>query len=90
MILNFIKSYFHFRTHGINKSPEEIQKNHGDWYYEMQDLGYNYRLNEISCGLVNQLNKELMKNFLKESKLLEGTFEAFKNISEIQLINEKI
>ena len=39
------------RTHGITKNPDEIKNNHGGWYYEMQDLGYNYRLNEISCSL---------------------------------------
>lgn len=45
-----------FRNHGINKY--NMQENHGGWYYEMQCLGYNYRLTEIQASLgITQLNK---------------------------------
>lgn len=29
------------RTHGITKAPKKMEENHGGWYYEMQELGYN-------------------------------------------------
>jgi perosamine synthetase len=30
----------------------------GPWYYEMQDLGYNYRITDIQCSLgISQLNR---------------------------------
>ena len=46
------------RTHGITKSPELLQENHGEWYYEMQTLGYNYRFSDISSALgISQLKK---------------------------------
>lgn len=44
------------RTHGITK--ESMRENHGAWFYEMQTLGYNYRLTDIQCALgITQLAK---------------------------------
>lgn len=44
------------RTHGITKDPSLLHENHGGWYYEMQELGYNYRLNDIQAALgISQL-----------------------------------
>lgn len=46
------------RTHGITKDPAELIENHGGWYYEMQDLGFNYRLTDFQCALAaSQLNR---------------------------------
>ncbi len=39
------------RTHGITKNPELLIENHGGWYYEMQELGYNYRLTDFQAAL---------------------------------------
>jgi dTDP-4-amino-4,6-dideoxygalactose transaminase len=35
------------RSHGITKDPKRLQKNEGPWYYEMQALGYNYRVTDF-------------------------------------------
>ena len=44
------------RTHGITK--EGMSENHGGWYYEMQELGFNYRLTDIQAALgISQLAK---------------------------------
>lgn len=44
------------RTHGITK--ENLSENHGAWFYEMQELGYNYRLTDIQSALgITQLHK---------------------------------
>lgn len=46
------------RTHGITKAPELLKENHGGWYYEMQTLGYNYRLTDFQAALgTSQLKK---------------------------------
>jgi len=39
------------RTHGITKDADLMQKNHGGWYYEMQELGFNYRLTDFQAAL---------------------------------------
>ena len=44
------------RTHGITK--ENMNENHGGWFYEMQTLGFNYRLTDIQSALgITQLAK---------------------------------
>lgn len=46
------------RTHGIIKSPEKMSENHGRWYYQMKELGYNYRLTDFQCALgLSQLSR---------------------------------
>ncbi len=42
-----------FRSHGMVRHPEE-----GGWYYEVEELGYNYRLTDIQAALgTSQLAK---------------------------------
>lgn len=44
------------RSHGITK--ENMSENHGGWYYEMQELGFNYRLTDFQAALgISQLSK---------------------------------
>lgn len=44
------------RTHGITRDPSLMSENHGAWYYEMIELGYNYRIPDILCALgISQL-----------------------------------
>lgn len=46
------------RTHGITKDSSALHENHGGWYYEMQSLGYNYRLTDFQAALgLSQLHK---------------------------------
>jgi len=46
------------RTHGIQQIPELRQFNLGPWYYEMQELGFNYRLTNIQAALgISQLKR---------------------------------
>lgn len=47
-----------YRTHGITKNPDELEENHGGWYYEMKELGYNYRLTDFQAALaISQLKR---------------------------------
>tara|TARA_A100000171_G_scaffold52492_1_gene71081 strand:+ start:1275 stop:2420 length:1146 start_codon:yes stop_codon:yes gene_type:complete len=49
---------FLLRTHGITK--DNMKEDHGGWYYEMQDLGFNYRLTDIQSALgITQLVKNV-------------------------------
>jgi len=44
------------RSHGITK--DNMSENHGSWFYEMQELGFNYRLTDIQSALgITQLAK---------------------------------
>jgi len=46
-----------FRNHGITTDHRE-RSEQGSWFYEMVDLGFNYRLTDIQCALaISQLKK---------------------------------
>lgn len=68
-----------FRTHGITRDMDKMQKNEGPWFYEQQALGFNYRITDIQAALgISQLNK--LDGFLEKrrsyaelySRLLDG------------------
>ena len=40
-----------FRNHGLVREPSRLGRNDGPWYYEVQSLGFNYRLSAIQCAL---------------------------------------
>ena len=47
------------RTHGITRDRGNLRyPDHGGWYMEMQQLGYNYRIPDILCALgISQLSR---------------------------------
>lgn len=52
----YYKKMLKFRNHGIEQT--EYAKEQGDWYYEMTDLGYNYRMTDLQAALgISQMKK---------------------------------
>jgi len=46
------------RNHGTTADQDLTEEEREPWYYEMQVLGYNYRLTDIQCALgISQLKK---------------------------------
>lgn len=46
------------RSHGTTKNETLLTKNPGPWYYEMQALGFNYRMTDMQAALgYSQLQK---------------------------------
>ena len=72
-----------FRAHCITRDPAIMSQNLYNGYYEMIDLGYNYRLTDIQAALgLSQLNK--LDAFSKRRKeIVEKYNEAFSAIPEI-------
>jgi dTDP-4-amino-4,6-dideoxygalactose transaminase len=87
MVLTDNEEYFEklklFRTHGITKNPEKLEKNDGGWYYEMQELGYNYRLSDIHCALGISQIKKLQKNIDKRREIVKIYDNSLKKYDEI-------
>lgn len=66
-----------YRTHGITKDPALLEKNDGGWYYEMQELGYNYRITEMQAALgISQL-KRLDWSIERRNEIARKYDEAF-------------
>lgn len=77
------------RNHGFTKDKERLlRKDEGEWYHEMQDLGFNYRITDIQCSLgVNQLNK--LESFIKKRRELAKRYDKeFENDKNIEIIKE--
>ena len=83
------------RNHGLEKNSENFQlkKNslsndlNNPWYYEMQELGYNYRITDIQCALgLSQLKKidKFIKRRRELAKKYDLAFDGLKNCESIQ------
>jgi len=80
------------RNHGLEKKQENFQlKNNffannlnDPWYYEMQELGYNYRITDIQCALgLSQLKK--IDKFIKRRRELAKKYDlAFENLKNCE------
>lgn len=67
------------RTHGITKAPDLLEENHGGWYYEMQNLGFNYRLSDILATLGTSQLKHASERLEKRRAIAKNYDKAFAN-----------
>jgi len=77
------KKLMMLRTHGITKEnmlldfPEADKQ--GLWYYEMQELGYNYRITDIQAALANSQLKRAEQGIKKRQEIAAKYRTAFAN-----------
>ena len=75
------------RTHGVVREPTQFVglgssefDEMGPWYYEMQRLGWNYRITDLQCGLgLSQLAK-LPAFVQRRRQIVERYNEAFQGV----------
>lgn len=72
-----------FRSHGITNDRELMERDEGPWYYEMHELGMNYRLTDIQAALgISQLTK--LETFLERRRKWAGLYtQAFSDMEEV-------
>lgn len=66
------------RHHGIVRDPEHFERVEGrdePWYYEMQMLGFNYRLTDLQCALgLSQLRR--LAGYVGRRREIAARYEA--------------
>ena len=80
-----------FNKHGIHRSNKMFSKKKqiGKWYYDMEFLGYNYRLTDFQSALgISQLKN--LNNFIKRRRSIVNYYNSnLKNISQLILPYEE-
>jgi len=77
------------RTHGITKNPDLMHKNDGGWYYEMQELGYNYRLTDMQAALGTSQLSRAEQGLQRRKEIAERYTEAFKSLPIVTPLSAK-
>lgn len=67
------------RSHGIQQNPELKKYNHGMWYYEMQELGFNYRLTDMQAALGNSQLKQAKEGIKIRRNIASKYYNFFKD-----------
>ncbi|MRX48614.1 UDP-4-amino-4,6-dideoxy-N-acetyl-beta-L-altrosamine transaminase [Pedobacter puniceum] len=80
------------RTHGITKNATQFQNEasevaQGGWYYEMQELGYNYRITDFQAALGSSQLERAAANLERRRVLAKQYDAAFENTAIIKPIN---
>ena len=72
------------RTHGMTKDQSQLKKNEGPWYYEMHELGYNYRITDFQCALGSSQLKKLDNFVQKRRKIARKYNKSFSIIDNLK------
>lgn len=88
------------RSHGINKLddpfqlPEQAETDgvRDPWYYEMQEIGFHYRISDMQCGLALSQLKKLDKFIARRLALVkryDKTFAGMRNCRPAQAVGRE-
>lgn len=63
------------RTHGVTRDRDRFERpDDGPWYYEQQDLGYNYRMTDLQAALgLSQLAR--LDGFLERRRAIAARYD---------------
>lgn len=79
------------RTHGITRETFQLTKVDGPWYYEMQELGFNYRIPDMLCALgLSQLSQaeRRLKRRIEIARRYDQAFQSVANIQPLSNVAE--
>ena len=72
------------RSHGIQQDYSKRIYNNSVWYYEMQELGFNYRLTDIQAALGNSQLKRAEEGLTKRKRIAKKYNDYFKDKNYIE------
>ena len=69
----FLDRVERFRDHGIARGRCDGRESEDPWYYEIEDLGFNYRLSDVHCALgLSQLRR--LDAFIARRREIAATY----------------
>jgi perosamine synthetase len=77
-----------FRNHGITTDHRQ-RESQGSWFYEMVDLGYNYRITDFQCALGLSQMKKLPRWLERRQEIARHYREVFAGIKGITPLRVK-
>jgi len=80
------------RNHGMTRNPDDFTglgsdgtlAEQGPWYYEMQALGYNYRITDVQCALGLSQLQRLDAFIARRQEIVARYNEAFADVPHLQ------
>jgi UDP-4-amino-4,6-dideoxy-N-acetyl-beta-L-altrosamine transaminase len=78
------KKILNLRSHGIQQDYSKRIYNNSVWYYEMQELGFNYRLTDIQAALGNSQLKRAEEGLTKRKRIAKKYNDYFKDKNYIE------
>lgn len=72
-----------FRNHGITSDHREREAT-GLWYYEIRELGFNYRLTDFQCALAESQMKKLGAWLARRREIADCYTRAFAAVPELE------
>ena len=77
-----------YATHGITRDKSALENQHeGEWFYEQQLLGFNYRITDIQAALgLSQLKR--LDTFIEKRKSISDYYES--QLSGLPIISTQV
>jgi len=75
------------RTHGIER--EGLKNSHGSWYYQMTELGFNFRITDIQAALGLSQIKRISQITNRRQEIVKKYNSSFRNIDWITPPSDK-
>lgn len=76
-----------FRTHGITTDYKK-RENTGSHYYEMVELGFNYRIPDLLCALGRSQLKRLSEFVKRRNEIAQQYDHAFESLKQIKPLKQ--
>jgi perosamine synthetase len=74
-----------FRTHGIRREESHEDVMRGGWHYDIDSLGFNYRITDFQCALGEHQLARLDKFILARNHIADLYRELLGGVAELQL-----
>jgi UDP-4-amino-4,6-dideoxy-N-acetyl-beta-L-altrosamine transaminase len=87
--LNLSKKMQLYRSHGLVRNPNEMSKSSdGPWYYEIPEIGFNYRMTDIAAALgISQLKR--LREFTNKRRQIAAIYDREFTNTPINFLKQK-